>query len=337
MKKIIFFDAADYEIDYLKNACEGHFDYEFVSDTLNDLFSPSESEKQAEIISCFTTSRISRELIEKFPNLKLIALRSVGFNHIDIEYCKERGIYVENTPNYGNMTVAEFAFALLLNVTRKITPAYNDLKNSIIDTDHTIGIELFSKTIGIVGLGAIGTEMARLSHGFGLNILGLDLREKDELKEKYNVQYVDFETLLRNSDFISLHTPLTKDNYHMFNNAAFEKMKNCAVLINTARGELIDTQALYNALTEKKISGAGLDVLESEETLTNPDYLVDIGRMNVQSLQKTILNNSLMKLENVIVTPHIAYDSKEAIERILSTTISNILAFNNGQIQNNVY
>ena len=337
MKKIIFFDAADYEIDYLKNACEGHFDYEFVSDTLNDLFSPSESEKQAEIISCFTTSRISRELIEKFPNLKLIALRTVGFNHIDIEYCKERGIYVENTPNYGNMTVAEFAFALLLNVTRKITPAYNDLKNSIIDTDHTIGIELFSKTIGIVGLGAIGTEMARLSHGFGLNILGLDLREKDELKEKYNVQYVDFETLLRNSDFISLHTPLTKDNYHMFNNAAFEKMKNCAVLINTARGELIDTQALYNALTEKKISGAGLDVLESEETLTNPDYLVDIGRMNVQSLQKTILNNSLMKLENVIVTPHIAYDSKEAIERILSTTISNILAFNNGQIQNNVY
>lgn len=337
MKKIIFFDAADYEIDYLKNACEGHFDYEFVSDTLNDLFSPSESEKQAEIISCFTTSRISRELIEKFPNLKLIALRSVGFNHIDIEYCKEHGIYVENTPNYGNMTVAEFAFALLLNVTRKITPAYNDLKNSIIDTDHTIGIELFSKTIGIVGLGAIGTEMARLSHGFGLNILGLDLREKDELKEKYNVQYVDFETLLKNSDFISLHTPLTKDNYHMFDNAAFEKMKNCAVLINTARGELIDTQALYNALTEKKISGAGLDVLESEETLTNPDYLVDIGRMNVQSLQKTILNNSLMKLENVIVTPHIAYDSKEAIERILSTTISNILAFNNGQIQNNVY
>lgn len=337
MKKIIFFDTADYEIEYLKQACYERFEYEFVKDPLNDLYQLTEEQKKAEIISCFTTSRVSKDVIEKFNDLKLIALRSVGYNHVDIEYCKEHGIYVENTPNYGNMTVAEFAFALLLDVTRRVTLAYNDLKNAVVNPQNTIGTELFGKTIGIVGLGAIGSQMARLSHGFGLNILGYDLYHKEELKEKYKVQYTDFETLIDQSDFISLHTPLTKENYHMFNAEVFDKMKNTAILINTARGELVDTQALYNALVDKKICAAGLDVLESEETLTDPDYLVDIGRMNVHSLQRTVLNNSLLRLNNAIVTPHIAYDSTEAINRILSTTVSNILEFDEGIIQNNVY
>ena len=114
-------------------------------------------------------------------------------------------------------------------------------------------------------------------------------------------------------------------------------MKPSAFIINTARGELIDTQALYNALIDKKIAGAGLDVLESEEILTAPEYLIDIGRMTPQSLQKTVLNNRLLQLDNVIVTPHIAYDTHEAINRILNTTVENIFAFCEGKIQNNVY
>ena len=337
MKKILFFDVAEYEVEFLNKACEGKFEYQLIKEPLNGLFQLSKEQEDAQIISCFTTSRIPNDILEKFKNLELIALRSVGFNHIDIDYCKKNNIFVENTPNYGNMTVAEFAFALLLDVTRKVTFSFGDLKKALINPLKTTGVELFGKTIGIVGLGAIGAEMARISHGVGLKILGFDIKERADLKEKFGVEYTDFETLVRCSDFISLHSPLTKDNYHLFNKDIFEMMKPSAFIINTARGELIDTQALYNALADKKIAGAGLDVLESEETLTDPDFLVDIGRMTTQSLQKTVLNNSLLKLDNVIITPHIAYDTHEAINRILNTAIENILAFEEGKIQNNVY
>lgn len=337
MKKILFFDVAEYEVEFLKRACEGKFEYQLTVEPLNSLFEVSKEQEDAQVISCFTTSRISQDVLEKFKNLELIALRSVGFNHIDIDYCKKNNIFVENTPNYGNMTVAEFALALLLDVTRKVTYSANNLKNSIVDAKCTIGIEIFGKTIGIVGLGAIGSEMARLAHGIGLKILGYDLVEKEDLKEKYHVQYTDFETLIKNSDFISLHSPLTRDNFHMFNKDVFDMMRPNSIIVNTARGELIDTQALYNSLSEKKIAGAGLDVLESEDTLTDVEYLVDVGRMSPQALQKTVLNNRLMKLDNVIVTPHIAYDTNEAINRILNTAISNINAFIEGKIQNNVY
>lgn len=337
MKKILFFDVADYEVEFLKEACENKFEYQLIKESLNGLFDITKDLEDAQIISCFTTSRVPNEILEKFKNLELIALRSVGFNHIDIDYCKKNNIFVENTPNYGNMTVAEFALGLLLDVARKVTYSANNLKNSIVNTKCTIGTEIFGKTIGIVGLGAIGSEMARLAHGIGLKILGYDLKENEKLKAKYNVHYTDFETLVRNSDFISLHSPLTKENYHLFNKEIFELMKPTAFIINTARGELIDTQALYNALSENKIAGAGLDVLESEDTLVDVEYLVDIGRMSPLALQKTVLNNRLMKLDNVIITPHIAYDTEEAINRILNTAISNINAFVEGKIQNNVY
>jgi len=336
MKKILFFDVADYEVEYLAKACAGKFEYELIKESLSSILEIKRTWDNVDIISSFTTSRIGKDVLKKFPKLKLIALRSVGFNHVDIDYCKRHKIAVVNTPNYGNMTVAEFAFSLLLDVNRKITLAYNDLKNGIVDARHTIGQELFGKTIGIVGLGAIGAEMARLSYGFGLKVLGYDIKERDILREKYAVSYVSFDELLQRSDFISIHAPLTKNNYHLFDEKAFEKMKSGVVIVNTARGEIVDTQALYNAIVDGKIAGAGLDVLESEEILTDPDYLVDVGRMKVDILKKTVLNNSLFKLDNVIITPHIAYDTKEAIDRILFLTMSNIFSFEHGVIQNQV-
>ena len=334
MKKILFFDVADYEVEYLLKACEGKFDFVLIEESVTNSIEILPDWREAEVVSCFTTSRIGKDVLKKFPKLKLLALRSVGFNHVDIDYCKHHKITVVNTPNYGNMTVAEFAFSLLLDVNRKVTLAYNDLKNGMVDAKHTIGRELFGKTIGIVGLGAIGAEMARLSYGFGLKVLGYDIKEREILKEKYAVSYVSFDELLKRSDYVSIHAPLTKNNYHLFDEKAFEKMKSGVVIVNTARGEIIDTQALYNAILDGKIAGAGLDVLESEEILTDPDYLIDVGRMKVDALKKTVLNNSLLKLDNVIVTPHIAYDTKEAIDRILNLTMANIFAFEHGVVQN---
>ena len=336
MKKIIYFDVEEYEKEFLIKSNEGKFDYRLIESPLNNLLKIEDDFKNAEIISVFTTSRVTKEVLEKFPNLNLIALRSVGFNHIDLDYCNDHNIVVENTPNYGNKSVAEFAIGLMLDVCRKITNAYAKYKEMQIFPQCLVGEELGGKTVGVIGLGAIGSEFARLAHGLDMNILGYDLYQNEELIKKYNVKYTNFDELLAESDFISLHTPLTKENYHMFDESAFKKMKSSAILINTARGELIDTQALYNALSQKSIKGAGLDVLESEETISDPDYLVDINRLNKFTLKQTILNTRLLQLDNVIITPHIAYNTTEAINRILQTTMNNINSFIEGVVDNNI-
>lgn len=336
MEKVVFFDVEDYEKDFLQKACEGKYDYRLLSAQLNDLTPLDDDVKDARIISCFTTSRVGADVLRQFSNLELIALRSVGFNHVDLDYCNEHNIVVETTPNYGNKSVAEFAFGLMLDVCRKITRAYNAFKEMSVAPSNSIGEELAGKTVGIVGLGAIGSEFARLVYGFDMKILGYDIVKKENLIHDYNVEYTDFDTMLERSDFISLHSPLTRDNFHLFDEDSFKKMKNSAILVNTARGELIDTQALYNALSKKEIAGAGLDVLESEETISDSDYLIDINRLNDNTLKQTVLNTRLMQMGNVIITPHIAYNTIEAIHRILDTTMKNINAFVSGTIQNSV-
>lgn len=331
--KIVYFDVEDYEKEFLIKA-NANYDFSLVHSPLNEMNNINPEYYNADIISVFTTSRVSAKVLEKFKNLKLIALRSVGFNHIDLEYCKKNNISVVNSPNYGNITVAEFALGLLLDVSRKITDSYNEYKNGKVTPNNLIGTELSGKTIGIVGLGAIGSAFAKIANALDIKILGYDKYEKEELKTKY--EYVDFERLLKESDFISIHAPLTKDNYHMFNEDAFKKMKNTAIIINTGRGELIDSQALYNALISKEIAGAGLDVLEKEETITDFDYIVGINRLDKLTLEQTIINSRLFQLDNVIITPHTAYNSKEAIQRILNTTMNNISEFLLGNIQNKV-
>ena len=336
MTKIVYFDVEAYEENFLKSNNHGKYEYKLIYEPLNAMTEITEDIADAEIISVFTTSRVTKEVLEKFPNLKLIALRSVGFNHIDIDYCKEHNIAVENSPNYGNKSVAEFAFGLMLNVCRKIIPAEENYKNMMIQPNELIGTELGGKTVGIIGLGAIGTAFARLAHGFDMKILGYDIYPKQELIEKYSIEYTDFETILQKSDFISLHAPLTKDNFHMFNADVFKKMKNSAVIINTARGELIDSEALYNAITSGEILGAGLDVLESEDTINDFDLVIGLNRLTRDKLKNRLINSRLFQLPNVIITPHMAYNTNEAITRILTTTMNNIHAFEQGTIQNSV-
>ena len=336
MTKIVYFDVENDEYDYLKNQNDGKYDYFLTGKSLNNLDKIPEEYKDADVISCFTTSRVGKDVLEKFSKLRLIALRSVGFNHIDLNYCDEHDISVVNTPNYGNKSVAEFAFGLMIDVCRKITLSYLEYKDSQTNAQKYIGSELGGKTVGVVGLGAIGSEFARLAYGFDMKILGYDIKENDKLKEMYKIKYTDFDSLLEKSDFISIHAPLTKDNKHLFNDKSFRRMKNTSVLINTARGEIVETQALYNALMQNEIAGAGLDVLESEETISDSDYLVDINRLNNTVLKQTILNSRLQQLPNVIVTPHIAYNTHEAVFRILDITMQNINAFESGTIQNKV-
>lgn len=343
MKRILFFDVRANEEEALKGGCKGKnkscgidCSCKLIAERLDDNTVITDDMKDVEVISCFTFSRVGANVLKKFPNLKLIALRSVGFNHIDIDYCKEHGIEVVNSLGYGNITVAEFAFGLMFDVMRKVSRAYMNLKNEHLDRDVYTGYEFNGKTIGIIGTGAIGSEMARITNGVGMNILAYDLYPKEELVEKYGVKYVEFDELLKNSDVISLHAPLTKDNFHLINEEKINLMKPNAVIVNTARGELIDTKALYQALNESRIFGAGLDVLEAENMLTQPDHTVDFDYLTDDVVKQTFINERLLKLHNVVVTPHIAYNSKEANERILKITLNNIDSFFGGKVLNSV-
>lgn len=343
MRNILFFDVKENEEEILKKTCKekglsccNECSCWLFGERLDEKTQITPEMSEANVISCFTFSRVSAEVLKKFPNLKLIALRSVGFNHIDIDYCKEHNIAVVNSLGYGNVTVAEFAFGLMLDVMRKVTRSYENLKEEHPYADNYMGFELKNRTLGIIGTGAIGAEAVRIAHGFGMKILAYDLFPKQELVEKYNVVYLPLDELLKSADVISLHAPLTNDNFHLINNEKIDLMKSNAVIINTARGELIDTQALYEALSQGKIFAAGLDVLEAENMLTQPDKTLDFDYLTNDVIRQTLLNDRLLKLHNVVVTPHIAYNTQEAQERILSITMDNISAFFNGELKNSV-
>lgn len=340
---ILFFDVRENEAEALKNSCKNRgiacgkeCSCKLIPERLDDNTDITDDMSKADVISCFTFSRVTADVLKKFPNLKLIALRSVGFNHIDIDYCREHNIQVVNSLGYGNVTVAEFAFGLILDVMRKISRSYVNLKNAHPYADNYMGLELRDSTIGIIGTGAIGAEAVRIANGFGMKIVAYDIFPKQELIDKYGVAYLPLDDLLKQADVVSLHAPLTKDNFHMINEDKFNLMKPSAVIINTARGELIDTKALYDALSSNKIWGAGLDVLEAENMLTQPEKAFDFDYLTNDVIRQTLLNDRLLKLHNVVVTPHIAYNSKQANERILNITMNNIESFFKGKCINSV-
>lgn len=342
MKKIkaVFFDVREFEKDYIEKHTPEYLDLTLLPQCLDEhsIESLLDEIKDVEILSIFSTSKLPSEFISKFPDLKLIIARTTGYDHIAIDYCKENNILVTNAPNYGEATVAEFAIGLLLNVSRKINHAYNSLQKGIINVHGFMGNDLCDKTIGVIGTGAIGSHFIKIARGFGMNVLAYDPFPKIDLTTKYDVNYVELENLYKESDIISLHCPGTKENYHMISHKQFELMKNGVIIINTARGEIIDTEALYKALMDGKVKGAGLDVLECEDILVKESkYLLKIDCIKKDCLVNTLLNHKLLALDNVIVTPHVAYDTIEAVNRILETTYCNIDKYYNGEDIKNVY
>lgn len=336
--KVALFDVKDFEKDYLIANKPEDCDFVIISDNLaKGIENNIDQVKDAEILSVFTTSKAPAELLSRFTNLKMIAARSTGYNHIDLDYCKQNNIAVVNVPRYGDCTVAEFAFGLLLDVMRKITLSYSNLKDGFIDLQGYIGHDLNGKTIGIIGTGAIGCNAIKIAHGFGMKILSYDPFPKKEMEEPFCCKFTELDELYKKSDIITLHAPSTKENFHMINDESFAKMKKGVIIINTARGEIMDTQALYRAIRNGIVAGAGLDVLECEDILNREDeYLMKVDCIDQQCLSRTLLNHKLMDLPNVIITPHIAFDTVEAVHRILQTTINNIRGFLAKNISNQV-
>ena len=328
--KIAFYEVEDWEKEFLKKKLNGHI-LKFSNEKLSLEKSPEI--KDFDAVSVFIYSKIDEQIIGEIPNLKFISTRSTGFDHIDMETSKKKGITVCNVPSYGENTVAEHTFALILSLSRHLCKACIRRFEQNFSIEGLEGFDLKGKTIGVIGTGQIGLHVIRIAKGFGMNVVAYDVRQNKLLSEVLGFEYVTLEDLLASSDVITLHVPYMKATHHLMNKDTFKLVKKGAILINTARGSIVDTEALIEALDNKILAGAGLDVFEGEEVIKEEKQLLYEPK-NLEVLASLVKDHILLSKDNVVFTPHIAFYSKEALERILETTVENIAAFFSGKPQN---
>ena len=267
--------------------------------------------KDADILM-LANQPLSAAIIEQCPNLKLIDIAFTGVDHVGLEAARARGIVACNAAGYSTNAVAELTFGLAISAIRNIV-AVDKRCRECGTKDGLVGFELFGKTFGVVGTGAIGCRVAKIAKAFGCKVLAYSRTVKPELVSE-GVEYVDLDTLLAQSDFVSLHVPMTPATAKMINAESIAKMKDGAVLINCARGGVVDSEALAEALNSGKLAAAGIDVFENEPPLA--------------------VEHPLLHAKNVVVTPHVAFASKEALETRADIVFANIDAFLAGKPQN---
>jgi D-lactate dehydrogenase len=322
--RIAFFEVQPWEKEIIAK---------YAKDLNADIFSEEvenaiETAKKYDIISCFIYSDLSEKTLKQLPNLKMTASRSTGLDHVDLNYCKKHKITVANVPHYGENTVAEHSFALILALSRKIVESVDLVRRGGFSPTNLTGFDLAGKTLGIVGMGSIGQYVAKIAHGFGMEILGVARHQDAKLAKKLKFEYINLEECLKRSDIVTLHLPLTKETFHLINRQNIALMKPNALLINTSRGPIVETEALLWALEQKIIAGAGLDVLEEEENLDDPKKLFG-SYLSKDDLSELVCAHLLREKPNVVITPHNAFNTKEAVERIVKTTGENIRKMSN--------
>lgn len=281
-----------------------------------------------DVICVFVNSVLDKEVLSQFPDLKFIATRSTGFDHIDMEYCKERGIKVGYVPSYGMNTVAEYAFGLILNLTRKQYLSIDQIKESgSFSLEGMRGIDIKGKTLGVIGMGRIGKESAKIAKGFGMNVIAFDSFQDAQGATEIGYQYVSLEDLLKNSDVITIHAVYNETTHHLINENNIQFIKNGAYLVNTARGAIVQTEALIVALKKGILAGYGTDVLEDEGEVKDELKYLTQTRLKEDVVKNMLYDHILMEMPNVLITPHNAFNTVEALQRILNTTIDNIKGF----------
>lgn len=292
--------------------------------------------KDVDIISTFHTSDLSCDVINELPHLKMIATRSTGFNHIDTGVCTRRKIIASYVPSYGKHTVAEHTFGLILTLTRKLFDAiYRTKHDGKFNLVGLQGTDLFGKTLGIIGLGEIGMSVLKIAKGFGMDVLVYTRTQDDTIAQEFGFEYAPtVEALLKKSDVITLHVPLLPQTQHLINMKSIQHIKKGAFLINTARGGLIETEAVLKALTDGILAGVGLDVLENEIDFQEEADLISTHIRKKIDYENIVADHILIRHPQVVVTPHNAFNSTEARLRILDTTFDNIHAFLDGKPQN---
>jgi D-lactate dehydrogenase len=279
-------------------------------------------------VCVFINDRLDAETLKAISEqgTRLVALRSAGFNNVDLVAAAEQGITVLRVPAYSPYAVAEHAVGLILTLNRRIHRAYNRVRESNFSLDGLLGFDLHDCTVGVVGTGRIGVCFAQIMKGFGCNLLGYDVYQNPACLEM-GMKYVELPELLAASDIISLHCPLTPESYHLINAESLNYLKPGAMLINTSRGGLIDTQAVTDALKSGKLGYLGLDVYEQEESL----FFEDLSNTVVQD----DVFQRLLTFPNVLITGHQAFFTKNALKNIAETTLANITDFEQGRSSSN--
>ncbi len=317
---VVIFDLRDDEREFFEKNNLQFFNFTFYKESLNSEFVktlPQEIKDKTRAISVFTDSSVTEDVIKEFKNLRIISTRSTAYDHINKKAACERNIAVLNVPNYGEKSVAQFTFCLIFALIRNLLPAEkNHFKN-----EDTIGRDISKMSIGIIGTGAIGGAVCKIADFFNMKIYGYDLRIKQELIDKYGIEYLTFEELLKKSDIVTVYIPYTCDNFQMFSDREFNLMKENSYFINTSPLKLVNIESLYNALKNEKLKGAAIDTIKCQyknEMCNLHKSVTEICNEEEKYL------NLLKNMDNVIITPHLAYNTKEALHYILEYTINQI-------------
>lgn len=304
-------------------------------DIIDDEHLPSEND--FDILCIFTDSTISAKVLDQQSKLKFIAVRATGFDNVDLVEAAKRGVVVSNVPSYGENTVAEFTWGLILNLSRKIYWSIDQVKEKgDFSPTNLTGFDLFGKTLGIVGTGRIGKHVAKIAKGFDMNVIAFDLHPNETLATTLGFKYLSLKELLEQSDIVTLHVPYSKETHHLIGKNELAKMKKTAYIVNTSRGGVLDTIALVESLKEGIIAGAALDVLEEEGVVRDEIEFIKTGKTGEHSMKTILADHILIDMPNVLITPHNAFNSQEAFDRILDTTVSNIKSFIEGKPNNQV-
>ena len=316
--QVVVFSARPFDRQFLDRANAGRHELRYLEARLTADTAPLATGAVA--VCLFANDHADREVIEKFADMgvRLIALRSAGFNNVDIEAANERGISVCRVPAYSPHAVAEHTFALILSLVRKVHRAYNRVREGNFSLEGLLGFDLAGKTIGIIGVGNIGSVVSHIARGFGCTVIGSDPYPRPEC-ERAGVRYCPLNELLEQSDIVTLHCPLDDETRHLINIDALSRMKPGAILINTSRGAVIDTQAVIVALKRQLLGGLAIDVYEEEDALFFEDRSAE-----------TIMDDQFARLltfPNVLITGHQGFFTVEALTAIAQTTIANLDAF----------
>lgn len=317
--KILMYSSHEFDRPFIQNAIHGKVEFVYTEQPLDQ--DTVEMAEGFEAISLFTPDNASAAILEKlyFYGVRYITLRSVAYDYIDLKRARALGIKVANVPAYSPYSVAEHAVALLMALNRKIVLGQNLMNMGDYRLDHLIGFDLHGKKIGIIGTGKIGAAFAKIMHGFGCSILAHDPVENEELKQLIDISYTTLEEVCINSDAISVHCPLNKETKYMFHKSIFSLMKKEVIFINTARGKIVKTEDLIDALQDGNISAAGLDSYENDKKI----FFRNLIDKNVGDEIYAILRS----LPNVLITGHQGFLTNEALQGIATTTIANLNAW----------